>query len=61
MGKSLEEIALELKSNAEKEEKPKKVQVIYAFNGTGKTRLSMEFKKLVSPKGILEKEIEKEK
>lgn len=60
MGKSLEEIALDLKYNAEKEEKPKKVQVIYAFNGTGKTRLSMEFKKLVSLKGILEKEIEKE-
>ncbi|MFA5983676.1 MAG: anticodon nuclease [Methylococcaceae bacterium] len=28
----------------------KKVQLIYAFNGTGKTRLSREFKELVSPK-----------
>jgi hypothetical protein len=28
----------------------KKVQLIYAFNGTGKTRLSREFKQLVSPK-----------
>ena len=28
-----------------------KVQLIYAFNGTGKTRLSREFKKLVAPKG----------
>lgn len=30
----------------------KKVQLIYAFNGTGKTRLSREFKKLISPKDI---------
>lgn len=28
----------------------KKVQLIYAFNGTGKTRLSREFKHLISPK-----------
>jgi hypothetical protein len=28
----------------------KKVQLIYAFNGTGKTRLSREFKQLVAPK-----------
>lgn len=28
-----------------------KVQLIYAFNGTGKTRLSREFKQLVAPKG----------
>jgi hypothetical protein len=27
-----------------------KVQLIYAFNGTGKTRLSREFKELISPK-----------
>lgn len=27
-----------------------KVQLIYAFNGTGKTRLSREFKKLIAPK-----------
>lgn len=58
MSKSLEKIAEELKNNAENSEKPKKVQIIYAFNGTGKTRLSMEFKKLVTPKGILEKELE---
>lgn len=38
MGKSLTEIAEELKGN------DKKVQLIYAFNGTGKTRLSREFK-----------------
>lgn len=28
----------------------KKVQLIYAFNGSGKTRLSREFKELISPK-----------
>jgi hypothetical protein len=28
----------------------KKVQLIYAFNGTGKTRLSREFKNLIAPK-----------
>lgn len=41
MGKTLAEIAQELKDS------DKKVQLIYAFNGTGKTRLSREFKKLV--------------
>ena len=30
----------------------KKVQLIYAFNGTGKTRLSREFKELIAPKNI---------
>lgn len=28
-----------------------KVQLIYAFNGTGKTRLSREFKQIIAPKG----------
>ena len=28
----------------------KKVQLIYAFNGSGKTRLSREFKQLIAPK-----------
>ena len=41
MGKSLTEIAQELMVSA------KKVQLIYAFNGVGKTRLSGEFKQLV--------------
>lgn len=70
MGKSLEEIAQELKNNENKKEKKtkkeekekkdkqnnkkqdngKKVQIIYAFNGVGKTRLSKEFKSLISPK-----------
>ena len=59
MSESLNEIAKKLKDN------DKKVQLIYAFNGTGKTRLSREFKNLVSPKddeeaeetGLLNKKI----
>lgn len=46
MGQSLEEIAQTLRDTN------KKVQLIYAFNGTGKTRLSREFKELVAPKNI---------
>ena len=44
MGKTLTEIAQILKDT------DKKVQLIYAFNGVGKTRLSREFKELVAPK-----------
>lgn len=44
MGKTLTEIAQQLK------DANKKVQLIYAFNGTGKTRLSREFKQLIAPK-----------
>jgi wobble nucleotide-excising tRNase len=44
MGKTLIEIAQELKASS------KKVQLIYGFNGTGKTRLSREFKQLIAPK-----------
>lgn len=44
MGKTLTEIAQQLK------EANKKVQLIYAFNGTGKTRLSRAFKDLIAPK-----------
>lgn len=43
MGQTLTEIARSLKNS------DKKVQLIYAFNGTGKTRLSREFKELVAP------------
>lgn len=63
MGKTLIEVAQQLstpktvqKTVAEKtkvvsETKPvPKVQLIYAFNGTGKTRLSREFKHLIAPK-----------
>lgn len=46
MGKSLVEIAQTLK------DADKKAQLIYAFNGSGKTRLSREFKKLIAPKEI---------
>jgi hypothetical protein len=48
MSNTLKEIAEQLKAS------DKKVQLIYAFNGTGKTRLSREFKDL------LEAEIEHE-
>lgn len=43
MDNSSTEIAQQLKDNT------KKVQLIYAFNGNGKTRLSREFKILVPP------------
>ncbi|EMF79913.1 AAA domain protein [Leptospira weilii serovar Topaz str. LT2116] len=44
MSNTLTDIAKQLK------DADKKVQLIYAFNGTGKTRLSREFKQLVAPK-----------
>src|SRR5690349_2019382 len=44
MGKTLTEIAQQLK------DANKMVQLIYAFNGMGKTRLSREFKQLIAPK-----------
>lgn len=44
MGKTLSELTQQLKST------DKKVQLIYAFNGTGKTRLSREFKQQIAPK-----------
>ena len=44
MSKTLTEIAQQLK------DANKKVQLIYAFNGMGKTRLSREFKQLIAPK-----------
>lgn len=46
MGQSLTEIAQTLK------DADKKVQLIYAFNGSGKTRLSREFKELIAPKEV---------
>ena len=45
MSLTLTEIAQQLKKNSNK-----KVQLIYAFNGTGKTRLSREFKNEITPK-----------
>lgn len=50
MGKSLEEIAIQLKDCS------KKVQLIYAFNGVGKTRLSRAFKELIAPKNESDEE-----
>ena len=50
MGQSLKEIAQTLKDSN------KTVQLIYAFNGVGKTLLSREFKELVSPKNEEEEE-----
>lgn len=50
MGKSLEEIARQLKDCS------KKVQLIYAFNGVGKTRLSRAFKELIAPKNESDEE-----
>jgi len=44
MTRSLQQIAQGLKYSTQK------VQLIYAFNGTGKTRLSREFKELIAPK-----------
>ena len=44
MGQSLTEIAQTLRDT------DKKVQLIYAFNGVGKPRLSREFKELIPPK-----------
>lgn len=43
MGQTLSQIAESLKNANQK------VQLIYAFNGTGKTRLSREFKELITP------------
>lgn len=50
MGKTLTEIAQQLK------DANKKVQLIYAFNGAGKTRLSRAFKALIAPKDDTEDE-----
>lgn len=44
MGQSLIELAQTLRDTS------KKVQLIYAFNGVGKTRLSRKFKELIDPK-----------
>jgi wobble nucleotide-excising tRNase len=51
MGQSLIQISEKLR------DADKKVQLVYAFNGTGKTRLSREFRLLVAPKDV-EDEVE---
>lgn len=53
MGKTLNKIAQTLK------DANKKVQLIYAFNGVGKTRLSREFKELIAPKNENKEQEEK--
>jgi wobble nucleotide-excising tRNase len=50
MSQSLTEIAQQLKNS------DKRVQLIYAFNGNGKTRLSRKFKELVAPNASAETE-----
>ncbi|MBN6064143.1 anticodon nuclease [Aggregatibacter actinomycetemcomitans] len=55
MNQQLKNIAQALKSAN------KKVQLIYAFNGTGKTRLSKEFKELISPKNNENEELSRKK
>lgn len=59
MVQTLSEIAQQLKTAN------KKVQLIYAFNGSGKTRLSREFKQLIAPKDndreVLEAELPRNK
>ncbi|EHK90160.1 AAA family ATPase [Aggregatibacter actinomycetemcomitans] len=55
MNQQLNDIAQALKSAN------KKVQLIYAFNGTGKTRLSKEFKELISPKNNENEELSRKK
>lgn len=52
MSQTLREIAELLQAS------DKKVQLIYAFNGSGKTRLSREFKDLISTKHVAETEAE---
>jgi wobble nucleotide-excising tRNase len=52
MSQTLTEIAQSIKDS------PKKVQLIYAFNGTGKTRLSRNFRLLVDPKETEEEQEE---
>lgn len=60
MGKNLDEIAEQLKGakntiNARSaKESEVIIQLIYAFNGTGKTRLSKVFKELIEPKNEIE-------
>ncbi len=54
MSKTLNKIAEELR------DANKKVQLIYAFNGTGKTRLSRKFRLLVDPKVSSEEQEEEQ-
>lgn len=48
---SLDDVANHFHTELSKEKKPKKNLLIFAYNGTGKTRLSMEFKSIGKNKG----------
>jgi hypothetical protein len=50
MSHSLRQISEQLRATTNK------VQLIYAFNGAGKTRLSRDFKELIAPKNEIEDE-----
>lgn len=54
MSKNLEQIAEVIR------DENKKVQLVYAFNGTGKTQLSRAFKKLIDPRESVEDELTEE-
>lgn len=60
MGQTLTEIAEVLREAAKDTERGfgKKVQLIYAFNRIGKTRLSRKFKELIAPKSLESEEQE---
>ncbi|MBC7877259.1 MAG: AAA family ATPase [Anaerolineales bacterium] len=64
MGQSLTDIAQQLKvaehrtRSAVATISSVKVQLIFAFNGTGKTRLSREFKQLIAPRADSDEEAE---
>lgn len=68
MGQTLTELAQQLSAprtvknkittDVEVVQQVPKVQLIYAFNGNGKTRLSRDFKELIAPKNSLEEEPE---
>jgi len=58
--KTLTEIAKQLSTPQKKKitKEVPKVQLIYGFNGMGKTRLSREFKDLIAPKSDIDDEVE---
>jgi hypothetical protein len=54
--KTVKKIVAEKTKEVEETKPVPKVQLIYAFNGSGKTRLSREFKELISPKAVSDDE-----
>lgn len=48
---NLDDVATYFHTELSKEKKPKKTLLIFAYNGTGKTRISMEFKSIGKKKG----------